>query len=83
MTDHSLEQALRAVIAEETGRDLGSVGLDEPLRERLALDSLAGLRVMAAIEETFDVEFDVHRLAGLDSLRAILAAIDAFQGGAP
>jgi acyl carrier protein len=55
---------------------MSAVGLDDDLTEVVALDSLASLDVLAAVEDHFGVRLPDDRLDELLTLRAILAAIE-------
>lgn len=75
MKSESTEARLRAVLAKMSKQDVASVGPEEDLIERLGLDSLQGLRVLAALEKTFAVRFEDERLAELRTIRSFLEAI--------
>jgi acyl carrier protein len=81
MTPHRSEAKLRAVVAEATSRDVSALGLEEDLIEALDLDSLAGLRVLAAIETRFAVRFPDELLSELRTLGRLLDALDAAPKG--
>jgi acyl carrier protein len=71
MTDDTLEQRLRAVLAEVSRRDLATVALDDDLVRALALDSLAALRLLAAVEKRFQIRFPDEQLAEFRTLRQL------------
>lgn len=73
MSDVNREQALRGLLAEVSKRDLAGAGLDDDLVEVLGLDSLAALRLLAAVEVRFRVRFPDERLAEFRTLRQLLA----------
>jgi len=79
MTSDAAEEKLRALLSEISKRDVSALGLDDDLVESLGLDSLAALRVLAAVEKQFDVTFPDDQLAKLRTLRLLLAGI---KGGA-
>ena len=56
------------------------MALDDDLARELAIDSLAGLRVLAAVEKRFDVRFPDERLSELRTLRQLLDCIDITVG---
>lgn len=70
------EADLRVVLARAAQKSLDGIGPDDDLMERLGLDSLAGLRMLAAVEKHFAVRFPDERLHELRTLRRILAHID-------
>jgi acyl carrier protein len=74
MSDH--EPRLRAVLAEMSRQSLDRTGLDDDLVRELGLDSLAALRLLAAVEKRFDVRFPDERLAEFRTLRQILNFIN-------
>ena len=67
----SREAELREILAAQAGLD-ADVGLDDDLVRELALDSLAALRILAAVEKRFDIRFPDDRLGELRTLRHIL-----------
>ena len=71
MNAKDLEQRLRAVVGEMSRTDLTDTGLDEDLVRRLGLDSLAALRLLAAVEKRFDTRFPDNRLAEFRTLRQL------------
>jgi acyl carrier protein len=77
------EQRLRAVLAEVSRQDLGRNALDDDLVRELGLDSLAALRLLAAVEKHFDVRFPDERLAEFRTLRQLLDFIARAQEGKP
>ena len=71
MSDHDVERRLRAVLGEVSRRDLSGTGLDDDLVRELGLDSLAALRMLAAVEKHFDVRFPDDKLAEFRTLRQL------------
>lgn len=68
-----LENQLRILIEQETGRDLSPFNLDDDLFAELALDSLEGLELLAKIEKKFDIIIPNEEIADARTLRAILS----------
>jgi acyl carrier protein len=66
-----LEQRLRAVLGEVSRQDLTRTGLNDDLVLELGLDSLASLRLLAAVEKRFGVRFPDDRLAVFRTLRQL------------
>ena len=75
MKGKDTEAHLRAVLAKVAKQDAGAIGVDEDLIERLGLDSLQGLRVLAVLEKTFQVRFEDGNLGELRTIRSLLDAI--------
>ena len=75
MTDP--EAKLRDLLSKTAKADLAGVGLDDDLVVVLGLDSLAALRMLAAVEKRFNVRFPDDRLSEFRTLRKILAEIPA------
>ncbi|MEM7392384.1 MAG: acyl carrier protein [Verrucomicrobiota bacterium] len=65
------EEELRDLLSRVCERDLARIGLDDDF-SRLGLDSLTGLRMLAAVEKHADVRFPDDRLEQFRTLRAIL-----------
>jgi acyl carrier protein len=73
------EQKLRTVLAEVSHRELLRTGLDADLVRELGLDSLAALRLLAAVEKRFAVRFPDERLAEFRTLRQLLDFIEQHE----
>ena len=71
MTENNREQRLREVLGQVCRQDLSRIGLDDDLVRELGLDSLAALRLLAAVEKHFDVRFPDDRLSEFRTLRRI------------
>jgi acyl carrier protein len=72
------EARLRRVLLEVTRRDeVLALGRDDDLVERLGLDSLQGLRVLAALEKRFGVRFQDERLGELRTIARLEQAVGA------
>jgi acyl carrier protein len=71
MSNPDLERGLRAVLSEVARKGLSQTGLDEDLVEVLGLDSLAALRLLAAVEKRFGVRFPDEQLAEFRTLRQL------------
>ncbi len=79
MNHETHEADLRALLAGIAGPDAATVDLDADLIEALGIDSLAGLRVLAAVEKRFGVRFPDERLGDFKTLRELLDFVG--QGG--
>jgi acyl carrier protein len=75
----SREAEVREILAAQSGSDVAGVGLDADLVRELGLDSLAALRVLAAVEKRFDVRFPDERLVGLRTLRCVLDLVSEIE----
>jgi len=71
MSEPNVEQRLRTVLSETSRQDISRVGLNDDLVRALGLDSLAALRLLAAVEKRFDVRFPDERLAEFRTLRIL------------
>ncbi len=70
------EPQLRALLAEIAGHQVEPIDRDADLVEALNLDSLGGLRLLAKIEQHFEVRFPDACLTRLRTITAVLEAID-------
>ena len=70
------EVTLRRVISEATGKDVTTVDSTVDLIEYLALDSIDGLRVIAAIERKMNVTFPDESLGKLHTITEILETME-------
>jgi acyl carrier protein len=75
----SREAEVREILAAQSGSDVDGVGLDADLVRELNLDSLAALRVLAAVEKRFDVRFPDERLVELRTLRRVLDLVSEIE----
>jgi len=76
MIADATEERLRTLLSEISKRDVSALGIDDDLVVSLGLDSLAGLRVLAAVEKQFDVTFPDDQLSKLRTLRRLLDGIN-------
>jgi acyl carrier protein len=77
MNTYSYETELRAFLTAKFRQDLSAVPLDGSLSDKLALDSLDGLELMAEIEDRFDLYFTDEQISQPRTLRNILEAFNA------
>lgn len=75
MPQSNLESQLRTLLGELCRKDVTSIGLDADLILELGLDSLGGLRLLAAVEKRFGVRFPDRRLHEFRTLRQLLEFI--------
>lgn len=69
------EAELRKVIGSLTQDDMEEIGIEDDLVARLGLDSLAGLRLLAAIEKRSGARFPDESLDELRTMKRILDEI--------
>ncbi len=77
MSNAQTEARLRRLLAELLQKDTDQLKLDEDLLMALDLDSLAALRMLAAVEKRFNVRFPDDQLSELRTLGRLVEAIDA------
>ena len=75
MNKQNREQELRSLLSEMCDTDVAKFDLVDDLVRELGLDSLAGLRMLAAVEKQFGVRFPDERLKEFRTLRLILEII--------
>ena len=75
------EQTLRTLLSEVSRQDASRAGLDDDLVRELGLDSLAALRLLAAVEKRFGVRFTDERLAEFRTLRQLRDFIATSSSG--
>ena len=71
MNETELTRKLREVVGRASRSEVTDVPLEEDLVAVLGLDSLAGLRVLAAVEKHFEVRFPDDRLTEFRTLSRI------------
>jgi acyl carrier protein len=71
VSENDREQRLREVLGQVSRKDMSQVGPDDDLVRELGLDSLAALRMLAAVEKHFKVRFPDDRLSEFRTLRKI------------
>jgi acyl carrier protein len=71
MKEDDLGRRLRAVLGELSRRDVTGTGPDVDLVQELGMDSLAALRLLAAVEKRFGVRFPDNRLSEFRTLRQL------------
>jgi acyl carrier protein len=70
------EIELRALLAEISKRDTQSLSLDDDLMVGLDIDSLAALRILAAVEKRYGLRFADDQLSELRTLRRLLEGVE-------
>jgi acyl carrier protein len=75
MNETELTRKLREVVGRASRSEVTDISLEEDLVAVLGLDSLAGLRVLAAVEKHFEVRFPDDRLTEFRTLSQIYEVI--------
>lgn len=76
MNRERAELELRVLLKAMTSADVSKLRLDDDLIHELGFDSLAALRILAAVEMHFHVRFPDDRLAEFRSLRQVLEFVN-------
>ena len=66
------ETTLRAIVAQVIGKETSGLALEDDLTVTLGIDSLAGLRVLAAVEKRSGVRFPDEQLGEFRSMKRVL-----------
>jgi acyl carrier protein len=79
---NGIEADVRRIIADVTTRDVTSLGPDDDLVERLGIDSLQGLQMLAGVEKRLSVRLPDQELINLRTIGRIVQAVArAREGG--
>jgi acyl carrier protein len=81
MNTEEIEREVRGLIARATRRDAGGLEREADLVLELGLDSLAGLRVLAAVEKRFGLRIPDGELGRVRTLAQILELVERENGG--
>ncbi len=76
-------EAVRRVIAEETGRELHHLGLETNLRRDLGLDEEDVAHILREVESELDVVFDADAPAEVDTVGRLIRMAQLQRGGLP
>jgi len=74
------EADLRELLTEIARRDASGLAPDDDIVRELGIDSLAALRVLAAVEKKYDVRFPDERLGEFRTIRVLVEFLA--EGGA-
>jgi acyl carrier protein len=74
---------VKAIIAEQLGRDLHEVGLDASFVRDLGADSLDLSQCVVAFEQTFQIKISPEDAMKIRSVRNAVEYIDASTSAAP
>ncbi len=79
MSSATMEAELRELLGRVAKVDTSRLQLDDDLHVVLGIDSLAGLRLLAAVEKHYGVRFPDEQLDSCLTMRQILEFIAADQ----
>ena len=77
MKHNRIEPELRKVVAKMSNQDVSTLDHDDDLIVALGMDSLDGLRLVAAVEQHFGVYFPDEQISSLRTFRRLHASLDA------
>jgi acyl carrier protein len=79
MSSATMEAELRELLGRVAKADTSRLQLDDDLHAVLGIDSLAGLRLLAAVENQYGVRFSDQQLDSCRTMRQILEFIATDQ----
>jgi acyl carrier protein len=79
MSVGEVEREVRDLVARTTKRNVSQLSDEDDIVDRLGVDSLAGLRVLAALEKEFGVRIPNEELGKIRTIRQLLGAIDRWK----
>lgn len=77
----TVEATVREIIAAVSRQDVSSIGPDENLVEALAVDSLQGLQILAAVEKRFTIRLPDEELIRMRTIASIVDVVSRQQAG--
>jgi acyl carrier protein len=77
MSSQPMESELRELLGQMAKVDTSQLQLDDDLRVVLGIDSLAALRLLAAVEKQYGVRFPDEELESCRTMRQILEFVAA------
>lgn len=75
-----IEAEVRALITDVARVDGSAIGPDEDLVERLGIDSLQGLQMLAAVEKRFALRLPDEDLVRLNTIGRIADVVERLRG---
>lgn len=77
MSEHDIHDRLKRFILDEFLPDTPAEELedDTPLRSGGVLDSIATIKVVAHVEQAFNVSLDAHEMGEFDTLAELVALV--------
>ena len=76
----SIEQKVKAIIAEQLGVDEKDINSDSHFVDDLGADSLDTVELVMAFEEEFDVEIPDDKAEGITTVKSAIAYIQEHKG---
>ena len=77
MKHNSVETELRKVVARMSNQDVSTLDHDDDLIVALGMDSLDGLRLVAAVEQNFGAYFPDEQISSLRTFRRLHDSLEA------
>ena len=77
MKHNRVETELRKVVARMSNQDVSTLEYDDDLIAALGMDSLDGLRLVAAVEQHFGVYFPDEQISSLRTFHRLHDSLDA------
>ncbi|WP_236794628.1 acyl carrier protein [Amycolatopsis sp. GM8] len=74
--DKSVSTTVTEIVAAELGRAPGTLTGDTDLRAVEGADSIKVLRMIAKIEQTYDIELEDDDIFGLTTIDQVIAVVD-------
>ena len=74
-----IETAVRELIGRVSRQDVSMLGRDDDLVERLGVDSLQGLQILAGVEKQFDVRLPDEELIRMRTIGRIADAVQRLR----
>lgn len=76
-----IDLTVRAAIGDVTRLDASALGSDDDLVERIGIDSLQGLQILATVEKRLDVRLPDEELIHLRTIARIVTAVERARAG--
>jgi acyl carrier protein len=77
----NIEARIRALIGRVAKLDVSQLQSDDDLVERLGVDSLQGLQILAGVEKQFDVRLPDDELIKMRTIGRIVDAVERLRSG--
>ena len=70
-----LEMEIRKVVEATIEKEIGALSLDDNVLQKMGLDSMTALEIMAAMEERFKIRIQEQDLPKITSLRSVMEVL--------
>ena len=70
-----LETEIRKVVEATIEKDINALSLDDNVLQKMGLDSMTALEIMAAMEERFKIRIQEQDLPKITSLRSVMEVL--------